>query len=124
MTKRLFASSLAAAFSFGTAFGITLSDLIGQGGFSTAQESASNKSLPDPPSSQPDTPKPGPEDKGRFVCKDVDGATLCWPRESAPDDDDQTYCHQNEGSSNCLVRPVIPKPKSIFRVFHEERTTL
>lgn len=99
MTKQLIAASLAAAFSFGTAFGLALSTTISQNHASASAPTSS------------DNQQGRKSHDEALVCEEgKDGQVLCWPKPNAPGNGSDTTCVEKDGTTLCATEPQQSKP--------------
>ncbi len=94
MTKRLIAASLAAAFSFGTAFGLALSSTISQ-----------NHTSASAPSSSDNQQGRKSHDDALVCAEGQDGQALCWPKPNAPGNGSDKTCVEKNGTTLCYSKP-------------------
>jgi hypothetical protein len=112
MTKRLIASSLAAAFAFGTAFGLAVSR-----DKNTNCTKPNNEMLLDDfgnssPRGSSQMPAAPEKQSNGFAClKDGYGETLCWPKGSEPGADSESACAERDGTTLCATKPKLSPPK-------------
>jgi hypothetical protein len=101
MTKKLAGSSLAAAFAFGTAFGLA----VAQTRTTNCQKPTSKILLDDFANSSPKTQSQAPqgaEKHDSLVClESSDGQALCWPKGSEPGGESETACIECDGTTLC-----------------------
>lgn len=117
MTNRLFtigivANGLAAAFSFGAAFGLALSQDKNTNCPKPNTEMLLDdfgKSSPRGSSQMPAAPE---KQSDGFAClKNGDGETLCWPKGSEPGADSESACAERDGTTLCATKPKLSPPK-------------
>lgn len=104
MTKRLIAASLAAAFSFGTAFGLTISNTISQN-----RAAALAKPVTADPGKAKQHDKKSSEN-GLVCLEDSDGVSRCYPKEIAPGQGSDTTCIERNGKTLCYSTSQQNKP--------------
>lgn len=98
MSKRLIAASLAAAFSFGTAFGLALS-------------AASQNHAPTSAPARDDKLQTHKSPHQGLVCADGKvGQALCWPKDSTPPEGSNTICIQQADKTLCYTESPQTKP--------------
>lgn len=118
MTSKLIASGLAAAFSLGTALGVTVTQTpskpindtpsAGEPFYKDATQ------RPEPKILYLDSParKAQPQIDDELVCKEIiPGERQCWPKNMAPDESQDTTCYGTEERSFCYSTPKRNGPE-------------
>jgi hypothetical protein len=111
MTKRLIASSLAAAFAFGTAFGLAISQAENTNCTKRGSEMLLDhfgNSLPGRSSQLPAAPEK--QQDGLTCLENGGGKALCWPKGSEPGAGSETACVERDGTTLCVTKPKISPP--------------
>ncbi|MBN8913237.1 MAG: hypothetical protein J0H65_14510 [Rhizobiales bacterium] len=106
MSIRLFISSLTAAFTAGTAFGLAIDQTITKAHEAYNQAEIQSFHQDKPASETPEAPGSSLE------CRESStGVHRCWPKAAAPDPDQDLTCIESGDQSLCFTTPPAKGPK-------------